>query len=427
MAAKPPAGLGSVFRTVIVMKSFRVVLACASVAALVAIALPFAVAQDQNTDSSETIARPRRKPLPPADTNASPDANAPADSNSSVSPPVPNTPTDDSTTPAPEEPKIPSKFNRKGKEIPQGAPTFSSDVTTVELDVAVLDNKGHFLPGIPREDFRVLEDNVPQKVTTFSMNSDAPMTIALVIEFSNLFQQYWSEGWYETLTATYGFVQTLKPEDYVAIIAYDLRPEILCDFTNDQGKLQDAMSRLRIPGFSESNMFDAVVDTAQRMSNIDGRKAILLIGSGRDTFSKLTYDKTRKALQEAGVPVYTFSLLQALRIMAEPYMGNIQQLDFLQADNEMKTFAAETGGQAFFPRFIQEYPTIFQTIGAALRNQYTLTYQPSNQAKDGKFRQLKVELVDPKTGEALRIVENRHPVKYSIVTKSGYTAPRPVE
>ena len=64
----------------------------------------------------------------------------------------------------------------------------------MQLDVAVLDNKGHFLPGIPREKFRVLEDNVPQQIASFSINSDAPMTIAMVIEFSNLFQQYYSRG-----------------------------------------------------------------------------------------------------------------------------------------------------------------------------------------------------------------------------------------
>ncbi len=206
-----------------------------------------------------------------------------------------------------------------------------------------------------------------------------------------------------------------------------LRPEILCDFTNDQAKLQDAMQRLRIPGFSESSMFDAVVDTEQRMENIEGRKAILLIASGRDTLSKLTWDKTRKAVQEAGVPIYAFSLLQALRIMAEPYMGNNQYMDFLQADNEMKTLARESGGQAFFPRFLQEYPSIFQQVAAALRNQYSITYAPANQAKDGKFRKIKVELVDPQTGVAVRIMENGKPVKYDVVAKSGYTAPRAVE
>ena len=112
-----------------------------------------------------------------------------------------------------------------------------------------------------------------------------------------------------------------------------------------------------------------------------------MIASGRDTFSKLTYDKARKAVQEAGVPIYAISMLQAMRIMAEPYMGTrSSSMDFLQADNEMNTFARESGGQAFFPRFFGEFPNIFQSISAALRNQYSITYPPSNQAKDGKFR-----------------------------------------
>ena len=107
----------------------------------------------------------------------------------------------------------------------------------------------------------------------------------------------------------------------------------------------DALSRLRIPGFSESNMFDAVADTADRMSGIEGRKAIVLISSGIDTFSKLTYDKTRKALQESGVPVYSIEMLQIQRIMAESRgtMGSSQDLTFLQADNELRTFGKETG------------------------------------------------------------------------------------
>lgn len=419
------------------MKYLKLSLAAALLLALGAITLHLAMAQDSGSDSSETIAKPRKK-NPPPEASAPPPSDTDSTDTDSDSLPgykdkdaapanvAPNPPaaSDDSST---DEPKIHSKYNRKDKDLPADTPTFTSDVTTVELDVAVLDNKGKFLPNIPKSSFRVLEDNVPQQIATFSMNSDAPMTIAMVIEFNGLFQQYWSSGWYETLSATYGFVQTLRPQDYTAIIAYDLRPEILTDFTNDRGKLQEAMARLRIPGFSESCMFDALADTEQRMANLDGRKAILLIGSGRDTFSKLTYDKARKIVQESGVPVYAFSLLQALRIMAEPYMGPIQELDFLQADNEMKTFAAETGGQAFFPRFLQEYPSIFQTIGAALRNQYSITYHPSNQAKDGAFRKIKVELIDPKTGTALRIMENGKPVKYSIVAKNGYTAPRPVE
>lgn len=358
--------------------------------------IPFPVASAQQgpqSQSSETVAKPKKK-------------DAPADT------------TDGS--------KIPTEY--KKDKTPEGLPTFRSDVTSVQLEVAVLDNKGHFIPGIPKGNFRVLEDNVPQQISSFSTNSNAPMTIAMVIEFNNLFQQYWSEGWYETLTASYSFIQTLKPEDYVAVVAFDMRPEILCDFTEDRMKIQDAMQRLRIPGFSESNMYDAVVDTVQRMSNIEGRKAVLLIATGRDTFSKLTFDKARKAIQEAGVPIYSLSLLQALRIVMDPYMGPMQRMDFLQADNQLTTFSRETGGQAFFPRFVTEYPSIFQAIADSLRNQYSLAYHPSNLAKDGKFRKIKVELVNPENGEALKIVDQKHkPIKYSIVAKSGYTAPREVE
>jgi Ca-activated chloride channel homolog len=408
------------------MKNFR--LAVAGAAAVVVIALPLAIAQQGPTpDSSETIARPRKKDAPPPSGDVIDSTTN--ESNTTTNPPSNATnPRSDDSTDSTDEPKIPSKFSKKDKpDVPEATPTFHSDVTTIQLDVAVLDNKGHFLPGIPREKFRVLEDNVPQQITTFNVNSDAPLTIAMVIEFSNLFQQYYSQGWYETLVASYGFVQSLKPQDYVAIVAYDLRTEILCDFTTDRGKVQEAMQRLRIPGFSEANLFDALVETEQRMSNIEGRKAILLIASGRDTFSKLTYDKARKAIQEAGVPIYAVSMLQAMRIMAEQYMGQIQQLDFLQADNEMKTFASESGGQAFFPRFFGEFPNIYQSVSAALRNQYSITYQPSNQAKDGKFRKVKVDLVDPQTGDALRISESGKPVKYSVITKAGYTAPRDVE
>ena len=401
------------------MKYFKAGLAAAAVIALGGISFHQALAQGPGTDSSETVARPRKK-TPPPDTATEPVDTAPATA-APVEPPPAN------DEPAADESKIPSKFSRKGKEVPEATATFSSDVNTVQLDVAVLDNKGHFLPSIPKTNFRVLEDNVPQKIASFNLNSDAPMTIAMVIEFSNLFQQYYSQGWYETLTATYGFVQTLRPEDYVAIIAYDLRSEILCDFTQDRSKVQEAMQRLRIPGFSEANLFDALADTEQRMSNIEGRKAILLIASGRDTFSKLTFDKARKAVQEGGVPVYAISMLQAMRIMAEQYMSDSQRLDFLQADSEMNTFARETGGQAFFPRFFGEFPSIFQSVSAALRNQYSLTYAPSNQAKDGQFRKIKVELVDPQTGAALRIMEGGKPVKYTVVAKAGYTAPRAVE
>ena len=380
------------------MKAFRV-LAMLGICAVV-------WAQPPGGQGSETVAKPKKK----ADATTDASKDAPKDA------PAPATTTD----------KIPSKFGKKA-DIPEGVPTFRTDALTVSVDVAVLDNKGHFIPKIPKGNFRILEDSVPQQVTGYSIG-EAPMTITLVIEFSNRYQRFYSEPWFQTLNAAYGFLQTLKPEDYVAVVAYDIRPEILSDFSTNRQDAYEAMQRLRIAAFSESNLYDALVDTANRMQDIEGRKAILLISSGIDTFSKLTFDKTRRALQDAGVPIYAVGLMQAIREIMDAYMGSIQRMDFLQADNQMRTFAKESGGMAFFPRFYGEMPGIFAAIQEAMRNQYVLTYTPSNQERDGKLRKIKVDLVNPENNEPLRVVDEKgKPIKYQIVAKSGYTAPRKVE
>lgn len=361
----------------------------------------------QDNPGSQTVARPRKK--------------APGDNS--------GTSTSSSSNDA-DLPKIPSKLSPKATKDneEQTDATFRTETNLVTVDAQVLDQHGNPIPNIPRGNFRILEDNVPQTLSSFS-TGEAPLTVAMVIEFSARYQAFYSSGWAQTLNASYGFVGTLRPDDYVAVIAYDLKTTILSDFSNERSKTMEALSRLRIPGFSESNMFDALTDTADRMSKIEGRKAILLIASGIDTFSKLTYDKTRKSLQESGVPVYSISLLQAERIIAEASMGPSQELSFLQADNELKTFAKETGGQAYFPRFVAELPQVFQSLSQSLRNQYTLGFSSNNQAKDGKFRKLTIQLVNPATNEPLRITDQKtgKPIKYTVLSKTGYTAPRAVE
>ena len=383
------------------MRSFKVVLPCAAMTLVVANMMLVGQTQGPLKDPGATVARPRK----------STDSNAPS-----------------STSNDAELPKIPSKLKKdpaltKSGEVAQ----FKADVDIVTIDAAVIDNKGHFIPGIPAGNFRILEDNVPQQIRKVDMG-EAPMTIAMVIEFSNRFQKYYSYAWYQTLQLAWGFAESLKPEDYAAVVAYDMRSEILTDFTTDKMKIREGLDRLKIAAFSEANMFDAVTDTAERMSDIEGRKAILLITSGIDTFSRLTYDQTRKKLQEAGVPIYSIGIMQMQREMADAYMSGPQRMDFLQADNELRTFAKETGGAAYFPKFEGEYGQIFQMLHQALRNQYVLTYQPSNTKHDGAFRKIKVELVNPATNEPLPVKDEKgKPIKYQIVARSGYKAPRAVE
>ncbi|MBI1356877.1 MAG: VWA domain-containing protein [Acidobacteria bacterium] len=346
-------------------------------------------------------------------------------------PPKPSAKTPDANpdAPAAEPAELPKIETRSRLPVPEDTPLFRTDTNYVTVEISVLDDNGVFIPGIPAGNFQILEDGVPQKIVELGQ-SEAPMTVCLLVEFSNLYQQYWSESWYQTLQAAYGFVDTLGPQDWVAVVAYDLRPEILADFTQNKQTVMEAMQRMRIAGYSESNLFDALAEMCERMKDIEGRKSIVVISSGVDTFSKRTFKQAREIIQDAGVTIHAIGLMQALRQWydARGYMGSIQRMDFLQADNQMRTFAKETGGLSFFPRFYGEFPGIFRALNYVMRNQYVAVYQPSNTQRDGSYRKIEVRLVDPNTNKDLRITGKKDKrIKYQIVHKEGYYAPREVE
>lgn len=364
---------------------------------------PRMTAQGPKSTNSDTVARPKK--------SSDPDKPAPTTGTSADLPP------------------LPSEFKRNPNGGDGNEPFFRVDATAVTVDISVVDPNGNFIPNIPQDHFRITEDNVPQKISNVAIG-DAPMTICMVIEFSNLFQKFYSEPWYQTLLAANEFLRTLRKDDYVAIVAYDLRPEILSDFSVDRADAMEAMSRLRMAAYSEAVLYDALTTTAERMQEIEGRKAILLLSSGIDTISHQNYGEARKKLQSAGVPIYSVGLMQAIRNYYETmgYMGNEARMEFMMADNQLRVFSQETGGLAFFPRFYGQFPEIFRTVSEALRKQYVATYTPTNTARDGKFRKLKVELIDPATNKALVLKDPKgKTIKYQIVAKSGYTAPREVE
>ena len=325
--------------------------------------------------------------------------------------------------------KRPTRPPREPLEKERGADPadgffLRSDVQLVNLSVVVQNKKGFFIPNLQKGHFRVLEDGVEQKIERMEA-AEAPMTVAMVIEFSDL---YWQFLW-QTMQAAYGFVNSLREEDWVAVIAFDMRPEILQDFTRSKAAAFGALNRMRIPGFSETNLFDAVSDAINRMDDIDGKKAILLISSGVDTFSKMRYDKTLKLVESSDTPVYAIGTGQALRMMydARGYMGSSTNIGFLQADNQLRSFARLSGGKSYFPRFEGQFPEIYHDIAASLRNEYNLSYTPTNRKRDGKFRKIKVELVAP-DGRGLKVVDEKgKEIKYNIRVRKGYYAPREVE
>src|SRR5689334_6165315 len=262
----------------------------------------------------------------------------------------------------------------KPKKV-EGMPDYSIkvDVPLVNVDVLVTTKDGQFIPGLKKDNFRVTEDGVQQSLTNFDI-SQAPITAVLLVEFASTNYYFMVDA----LNASYAFANSLKKNDWVAVISYDMKPHILADFTQDKQAVYGALNQLRIPGFSETNLFDALYDTLDRIDQIEGRKYVILVTTGVDTFSKLNLDQiTKKIKSTHDVTIFPISVGFAVRNYCETHSCGythgigipVGQMDYLQGDNEMNTFARLTGGRAYFPRCQAELPEIFRDITGDIRNQ----------------------------------------------------------
>jgi VWFA-related protein len=348
---------------------------------------------------------------------SAPDSGGPGADNGAIA--IPKKAEKPDVPPPPPEPKV---------KNPPGLTNFSLrvDVPEVTLDVGVVLQKTHeFVPNLQPANFRVYEDGVPQKVIGFQ-RTKAPITAVLLCEFAST--NYYFV--YDMRNAAYAFAQQLQPDDYIAVVTYDLKTQILTDFTQDKRLVYESLNMLTIPGFRETDMFDAVYTTLDRLSRIEGRKYVVLIGSGYDSFSKINLDKVLAKIKATpNVTIFSVGTGQAARITGNARSGMFgpKEIDYLQADNQMSTFARMTGGMSFFPRFAGEMPDIFHSINDSIRNQYVLTYTPTNAKQDGTYRKIRVELVDNE-GQPLKMQdEKHHPLKYDIIARDGYKAKQQVD
>src|SRR5258706_1723337 len=299
--------------------------------------------------------------------------------------------------------------------------SIAVEVPVVTMDVIAATNHGDLLTGLKKENFRIIDDGVAQTISNFG-SSEAPITIVMLMEFSS--RGYYDWFAYQAKYWADAFFPNLKQKDWVALVTFDMKSRVEVDFTQNKDEVRNALYHLYFPGFSESNVFDAILDTTDRLKDVKGKKAILVLATGRDTFSRHNYDETMKALHQTDVPIFIVALSQVVMLTSESRGYRGSEIDFAQDENQMKTFAHETGGNAWFPRFEGEIPGIFQEVAAFLRNQYSLTYSPTNRNRDGKFRKVKVELVAP-DGSPLTVQDQKgKKQKYQEYAREGYVAPK---
>ena len=313
---------------------------------------------------------------------------------------------------------------------PQDIEKVTVSTNLVNIDAVIYHKKsGQIVTGLKKPNFAVFADGVQQTITNFS-TPEAPITVAMVVEYSKwseMFGLYGSRGYepgtYEVIRPTAMFLsQFIKPpDDYVSVTAFDIRPTPLTDFTNDPGRLNAVVTLLlrNTPAFRETNLFDALKfvmvggradsvvleESKSDKSDYSGmvavqgrRRAVLLIASGIDTFSKINYGDARKVLKNSGVPVYIIGTANLFKKMygdslpaTDSMLGMPGRMSWLQADNTLQTFAKETGGAYFPVTFEGELPKVLSNINALLRNQYSLGFNPGD-VRDGKEHKLKVSV-----------------------------------
>lgn len=331
-------------------------------------------------------------------------------------------------------------------------------VTTqiVNVDTVVYHKKsGQIVTGLKKENFSILVDGAPMTITNFS-TPEAPITVAMVVEYSKWSEMMgravgggWEPGTYEVIRPVAMFLQQFvkPPDDYVSVVAFDLRPTTLTDFTNDPQRIGQVINLLlrNYPAFRENNLFDSLkfvllggrgdsvvlenspeakADFAGLVSVQGRRRAVLLVASGIDTFSKINYSDARKIAQNAGIPIYIigtgnlfYKKYEAMLPATDTLTGIPGRLTFLQADNALKTFANETGGKYYPVTFPGELPDVLRSINSLLRSQYSLAFNPGD-VHDGKQHKIKVSVDVNGDG----VIDDK---EYVIQARQFYNAPKP--
>jgi Ca-activated chloride channel homolog len=291
--------------------------------------------------------------------------------------------------------------------------SLAIDVDLVTVDVVVTNKNNDPIQGLDREHFRIFDNNVEQTITNFAP-TDAPLTVVVLVEFGDTFGYYADD----VVSSAAGFISSLRDDDWGALVAYDIRPEILTDFTKDKNALMNGLRRLRTPAYRETSLYDAVYDTLERLDGVDGKKAIFLLSTGLDTLSKHNYPDVLKKAEASDTVIYPVSMGQMARLYYEQQFGPETNIQFLQADNVLRSLADASGGTAFYPRFAGEYRGIYETVSTHVRNQYSLGFVPKDLKNDGKLHKIRVDVAP------LDVNKDGKPDQLKARHRKGYYAPR---
>ncbi len=293
----------------------------------------------------------------------------------------------------------------QGQEKPQqSGATFITHVNLVDVLFTVLDRRNKLVPTLEKQDFRVLDDNIPQDIRYFSKQSDLPLRIGMLLDTSNSIRDRLK---FEQDAANNFLFSVLRPrKDDAFVMTFDDEPQVIQEFTNDTGALRDRILRTRAGGGTA--VYDAIYYACQNQLSHPPRppgdqpdvvrRVMILISDGEDNLSTHTRSEAIEMAQRTSVVIYSISTSTQWVTLDDPnkeQSGN-RKYHLTDGDQILKSLAEETGGRAFFPYHVDDLDQSFQDISEELRNQYSLAYNPMNHAFDGRYHKIQVETPEHK-------------------------------
>jgi Ca-activated chloride channel family protein len=251
------------------------------------------------------------------------------------------------------------------------------DVTMVIVPVTVTDAADRPLIDLPRERFRIFEDNIEQKISSFGAE-DGPVSVGFVIDASSSMKGRMPAS----ILAIQEFLKDTTPGDEFSLVRFSDQPDLVTAFTQDPNEILSALSRVQSAGWTALN--DAICFGMQRMKTARNvRRALVVLTDGGDNNSRYSEWEVRNLARESDVRVYSIGILENPRL-----------LDHL---------AADTGGRTFPVHKLDELPEVAARLSRDLRSQYLIGYSSSNEQNDGKYRRVRVELAEPKRDVPLKV------------------------
>ena len=271
-----------------------------------------------------------------------------------------------------------------------------TSVDLVVLRATVTDHKGGPVSGLTGENFQVYEDKVPQQIESFS-HEDVPVTVGLVIDNSGSMRPKHSD----VVAAAMAFVRSSNPADQMFVVNFNEHVSMglpaNLPFTNNSDQLEAALSRNVITGLTA--LYDAIaVSLEQVQKGKWDKKVLIVVSDGGDNASMRSLTQVLSTVNRMNAVIYT--------------MGIYDVTDEDRNPRVLKELSRASGGEAFFPKALQDILPICEKIAHDIRSQYTITFVPTNKKQDGAYRAIDVKARDSSSGRRL-----------SVSTRTGYTAP----